>query len=70
MEVEFKTVPRGSEPHLHPIQWVQGSEIHHFPSCGAEVKNEWSYTFASPIYLCGGDRDNFTFRTVLVMLRA
>jgi hypothetical protein len=40
VEVEFKTVPRGSEPHLHPIQWVQGREIHHFPSSGAEVKNE------------------------------
>ena len=26
---------------------------------GAEVKNEWSYTSASPIFLHGVDRDNF-----------
>jgi len=30
----------------------------------AEVKNEWSYTTAYPIYLHGVDRDNFTFVTI------
>jgi hypothetical protein len=29
----------------------------------AELKNEWSYTSTSPIYLHDVERDNFTFST-------
>jgi hypothetical protein len=37
-----------------------GRDVHARPS-SARVKNEWSYTSASPVYIRGVDRDNFTF---------
>jgi hypothetical protein len=36
-------------------------EVDHSSPPRAEVKNEWSYTFAPPICLHGVDRDNFAF---------
>jgi hypothetical protein len=36
-------------------------EVDHSPLSNAEFKNEWSYTSAPCICLCGVDRDNFTF---------
>jgi len=41
-------------------KWL-GHDVNHSTPSSAEVKNEWSYTFAPPIYLHGMDRDNFTF---------
>jgi hypothetical protein len=35
-------------------------EVNNSPSSSAEVKNEGSCTSASPIYLHGMDRENFT----------
>jgi len=32
----------------------------HSPPSGVEVKNEWSYTSSTPIFLHGVDRANFT----------
>jgi hypothetical protein len=37
-----------------------GHEFDHIPPSAAEVKNEWSYTSAPPVYLHGVDRDNLT----------
>ena len=39
----------------------QGCEVDHSPPAIAVVKNEWSYTFTSPVCLHGMDRENFTF---------
>jgi len=62
------------DPTRPPNQWVPGalrikrpgSEADHSPPPSAKVKNEWSYTSASPIHLHGvvfssKHRDNFTF---------
>jgi hypothetical protein len=35
-------------------------KVDHSPPSSAEVKNEWSYTFTSLIYIYGIDRDNFS----------
>jgi hypothetical protein len=42
------------------VTWVC-RDIDHSPSSSAEVKNEWSYTSASPIYLHCVDKENFIF---------
>jgi len=39
-------------------------EVNHSPPSSAEVKNEWSYTFAPPVCLYGLNRDKFTFRAL------
>jgi hypothetical protein len=38
----------------------QVCDVDRSPSRSAEVKNEWSYTFAPPIRFRGVERDNFT----------
>ena len=52
------------------IQWVlvlfpgaerPGCESDHPPLSGAEVKNEWSYTFTPSISLHGDEMENFAF---------
>jgi hypothetical protein len=62
-------------PHLRPsqpaVEWVPlvispevkrpGREIDHSIISSVDVKNEWSYTSASPIYLRGVGRDSFAF---------
>jgi hypothetical protein len=59
-----------------PVQCVRGCflgvkrpgvEADHSPAPNAEVKTEWSYTSASPIYLHGVDRNNcnFTFHLLV-----
>jgi hypothetical protein len=40
------------------VKWL-GHDVNHSPPSSPEVKNEWSYTFAPPLYLHGMDRDNF-----------
>jgi hypothetical protein len=35
-----------------------GCDIAHLPSCSTEVRNEWSYTSTSPVYLYGVDKGN------------
>jgi len=37
-----------------------GREVNHSPPSTVEVKNEWSFTSASPICHCGVDREDFT----------
>ena len=37
---------------LAKVQWP-GLEVNQASSCSVEVKNDWSYTSPSPIYLCG-----------------
>ena len=58
------------EPTQPPIQWVlcfllgvkqPGHVVDHSPPSSAEVKREWSYTFAFPVYLHGIDTDSCTF---------
>jgi hypothetical protein len=39
----------------------RGYEVNHSPPSSAEVKNEWSCTITSLIYLHGVDRDSFTY---------
>ena len=39
---------------------LQGRDVDRSPPRSAEVKNEWSYTSASPIRLHGVERDSFT----------
>ena len=41
------------------VKWL-GHDVNHSSPSSADVKNEWSYTFAPPLYLHGMDRD-FTF---------
>jgi len=68
-------VQTGFATHQPPIQWVPGSlflgvkrpgsEAHHSPPSGAEVKNAWSYT-STPLYAFLAwclvkHRDNFNF---------
>ena len=67
----LQNVQTDSRAHQPPIQWAQAS----FPGAkrpghgvnqsppSAEVKNEWSYTFTSPICFHGVDRKKFTFFT-------
>jgi hypothetical protein len=38
-----------------------GREVDQSPPFSAEFKNEWSCTFAPPLLLRGGHRDDFTF---------
>jgi hypothetical protein len=47
---------RGSFP---DVDWPR-REVNHLRQSGAKVENEWSYTFASPIFLAGMDRGNFS----------
>jgi hypothetical protein len=66
-----------ARPFLGPtqpaIQWASGSfrvvkrqerEVNHSPPTSDKVKNEWSYTFFSPVCLHDVHRENFTFATV------
>lgn len=41
-------------------------EANHSPPSSSEVKNEWSNTSTSPVWLCGLHRDTFTFRIWIV----
>jgi hypothetical protein len=45
------------------VKWL-GHEVDHSPPSNAEVKNEWSFTSALPIYLYDVDRDSFTIKEV------
>ena len=41
---------------------LPGYDVNHSPSStSAEIKNEWSYTSASPPCHCGMDREDFTY---------
>jgi hypothetical protein len=40
-----------------------GSDVNHALPPSADVKTEWSYTFAPPICLHGVGKENFTFCT-------
>jgi hypothetical protein len=46
---------------------VPEREVIHSPPPNAEVKNEWSSTFTTPIRLHGVDRDNFNFSIFAMM---
>jgi hypothetical protein len=46
------------------IKWL-GCEVNHLPS-GAEVKTDWSYTFAPSLCLHDVDRDMFTLLKIWV----
>jgi hypothetical protein len=59
-----KTSKPGLGPTQPPIKFVPaflryGIEVDHLPPSSAEVKNEWSYTSASPICLHDVDTDIF-----------
>ena len=45
-------------------------EVDNPPPAIAEVRNEWSYNPAPPIFLHGVGRDNFTFTTKFIRLYA
>jgi hypothetical protein len=51
----YQVLPRGG---VVKQAWY---EVNHSPPSSAVVKNEWSYTFTSPVCLQGMDRENFTF---------
>jgi hypothetical protein len=60
------------EPAQPHIQWAPGffpevkrpwREVNHTPPSSAEVKNEYSYTSTSPLWLYGVDRENSFFLT-------
>ena len=40
---------------------LPGFEVSYSHPPSAELKNEWSYTSAPPVFLYGVDRENFTF---------
>jgi len=49
--------------HAKPCAYLSSPETlptDHSPPSGVEVKNEWSYTFATHIFLHGVDRASFT----------
>jgi hypothetical protein len=55
---------RPTQPSLHwvlGVQWL-GHEVDHSPAPDAEVKNEWSYTTALPVYPYDVDRYSFTIK--------
>jgi hypothetical protein len=52
---EYQVLPRGG------VVKQAGYEVNQSPPSSAVVKNEWSYTFTSPVCLHGMDRENFTF---------
>ena len=45
---------------VHPASYSNG-EVNHSPPTSAKVKNEWSYTSTSPIWVHGMDKENFSF---------
>jgi hypothetical protein len=51
---------RGSFPEVPEVKQPM-REVGHSPASSAEVKNKWSYTSASLMYLHGVGRDEFTF---------
>ena len=51
----YRVLPRGG------VVKQSGCEVNHSPPSSAVVKNEWSYTCTSPVYLHGMDRENFSF---------
>jgi len=51
----YQVLPRGG------LVKQAGYEVNHSPPSSAMFKNEWSYTFTSPVCLHGMDRENFTF---------
>ena len=71
-----KTLRPALRPTQPPIPWVQGPfprvkrperEVNLSPPPRAEVNNECSYTFTSPICLHGMDKENLTFFTFYVV---
>jgi hypothetical protein len=44
----------------HPVREAGAS-----PPSSAKVKNEWSYTSASPAYIHGVHNNNFTFTFII-----
>jgi len=42
------------------VKWP-GYVVYCSPLSSAEIKNDWSYASASPMCLCGMDRDNCSF---------
>jgi hypothetical protein len=51
------------------VQWL-GREVDHSPPPDAEVKNEWSYTTALPVYPYDVTRCNFTIKEVVLEVGA
>jgi hypothetical protein len=46
------------------VQWIaklSGYEANHLPPCSTMLKNEWNYTFISPVCSHGACREMFTF---------
>jgi len=43
-------------------------EVNHSHQAGAEVKNEWSHTFTTPIILHAVDTENFSIHTAEPLL--
>jgi hypothetical protein len=54
----------GDHPELVPgfFPWLKqlGCEVDHSSTSSANFKNEWNYSFASPVCHCGVDKDNCT----------
>jgi hypothetical protein len=48
----------------------QWREVEHSPPPNAEVKNDWSYTSAPPVYLHGVDRETFTYTPSSILVAA
>jgi hypothetical protein len=41
------------------------NKVTHMPQSSAKVKNEWSYTFATPVCLCDMDGDSFVTKELV-----
>jgi hypothetical protein len=57
-----KTFGPKNEIALSPVVKRPRRAVYHSHPSIVELKNEWSYTFASPIRVYGVDRDNLHFK--------
>ena len=62
--VVFSKIPTPAVvPTLPLVQWIAelvGHEAHNLPPPSTVVKNEWNYTFSSPVCFHGACREMFT----------